>query len=260
MANGYWNNLQRARLSRRRVIAGAGTATAAAAFLAACGGSGSDKTPKDVSGLLTTPVETTDKAVRGGTWPTVLTADVPHFDSIGRYHTGAYAENLMSYSVLADFKPTVVKGETYPLWGFEPEGAESWEYSPDGLTLTWKLRQGLKTDPRAPTNGRAYDSSDLEFSFKKFGALNARRGDILNEINANSPVISASYPDARTMVWKLAFPSPVLFQKINRYLMLTKEGDINQANGYNPLNEMRGTGPFMMTEWQEPERKSSRGH
>ncbi len=27
------------------------------------------------------------------------------------------------------------------------------------------------------------------------------------------------------MVWKLAFPSPVLMQKVNRFLMLTKEGD-----------------------------------
>ncbi len=37
----------------------------------------------------------------------------------------------MSYSVLADFKTTEVKtdgSETYPLWGYEPEGAQSWEF------------------------------------------------------------------------------------------------------------------------------------
>ena len=77
MARCYWNNVLSRRLSRRKAIAGTGTAAAAAAFLAACGGSGSDKGTKDVSGLLTTPVDTSDKIVRGGTWPTVLTADPP---------------------------------------------------------------------------------------------------------------------------------------------------------------------------------------
>src|SRR4051812_3795912 len=116
MDSSYWNKTISARLSRRRVLAATGL-SAAAAFLAACGGSGSDDKPKqDVSSLLSQPVDTMSKAVRGGTWPTTITADPPHFDSIGKYHTAAYAQNLMSYSVLADFKPTLVKaqGETYP--------------------------------------------------------------------------------------------------------------------------------------------------
>jgi ABC-type transport system substrate-binding protein len=253
MADSYWNTVLGSRLSRRRALAATGGAAAAAAFLAACGGSdsGGSKGQKDASGLLSQPVNTMAKATRGGTWPTTITADPPHFDSIGKYHTAAYAQNLMSYSVLADFKTTEVKaeGETYPLWGYEAEGAESWEFSPDGLQLTWKLRPGMKTDPRAPTNGRVYDSSDLEFSWKKFAGLNARRSDLLNEINANAPVISTNYPDKQTMVMKLAFPSPVLMQKINRFLMLTKEGDAS-PNGYDPLRDMRGTGPWMMSSYE----------
>src|SRR5688572_28453446 len=123
----YWQSILSTRVSRRRGLAAGGGAAAAAAFLAACGGGDSDSKTKDASGLLTTPVDTTDKVVKGGTWPTVLTSDVPHFDSIGRYHSEAYAEYIMSYSALVDFKPVAVKGETYPAWAFEPEGAESWE-------------------------------------------------------------------------------------------------------------------------------------
>ena len=149
----YWHTILSNRLSRRRAIAATGTAAAAAAFLAACGG-GSDakKDTRPASALLTKPEDTMSKATKGGTWPTTITADPPHFDSIGKYHTAAYAQNLMSYSVLADFKVTKVAadGETYPLWGYEPEGAASWEYSADGTQLTWKLRPDLKTDPRAP--------------------------------------------------------------------------------------------------------------
>ena len=66
------------------------------------------KDTRPASALLTKPVDTMSKATKGGTWPTTITADPPHFDSIGKYHTAAYAQNLMSYSVLADFKVTKV--------------------------------------------------------------------------------------------------------------------------------------------------------
>ena len=105
----YWNTILSNRLSRRRAIAATGTAAAAAAFLAACGGgSDSKKDTRPASDLLTNATDTMSKAVKGGTWPTTITADPPHFDSIGKYHTAAYAQNLMSYSVLADFKVTKV--------------------------------------------------------------------------------------------------------------------------------------------------------
>ena len=160
----------------------------------------------DKSGLLTIPVDTTSKMTRGGTWPTVINADVPHFDSIGRYHTGAYAQNLMSYSVLADFKTTIVKGETYPTWGFEPEGAASWEISADGLTADLEAAPGPEDGPPRADQRPRLRREDLDFSYKKFSTLNARRGDILNSVNPIAPVISSTYPDANTMVWKLALP------------------------------------------------------
>src|SRR5688500_17890035 len=149
----YWNSIVSNRLTRRRAIIATGTAAAAAAFLAACGGGSSSSSSNQQAGstLLTKPEDTMAKAVKGGTWPSTVSADPPHFDSIARYHTAAYAQNLMSYSVLADFKTTAVKGEIYPQWGFEPEGAASWEVSNDGLQVTWKIRPRLKTDPRAPT-------------------------------------------------------------------------------------------------------------
>ena len=39
--------------------------------------------------------------------------------------------------------------------------AESWEVSPDGLTITMKLRQGVKWHNKAPVNGRAVDADDV---------------------------------------------------------------------------------------------------
>ena len=39
--------------------------------------------------------------------------------------------------------------------------AESWEFSPDGLKITMKLRQGVKWHNKAPVNGRAVDVDDI---------------------------------------------------------------------------------------------------
>ena len=42
-----------------------------------------------------------------------------------------------------------------------PDVAESWEYSPDRLSVTLKLRQGVKWHNKAPINGRAFDMDEL---------------------------------------------------------------------------------------------------
>src|SRR5262245_22238204 len=69
----YWNNVLVGRTNRRRLLAGTGALAAGAALLAACGGSDSgggkgekDTGPKDTSGLLSRPVDTTASAKRGG--------------------------------------------------------------------------------------------------------------------------------------------------------------------------------------------------
>src|SRR5688572_29531728 len=63
----YWSRFSRSTLTRRRALAATGSAGVAAALLAACGGSDSKPSaPKDASGLLTAPVDTTSQAKRGG--------------------------------------------------------------------------------------------------------------------------------------------------------------------------------------------------
>ena len=46
-----------------------------------------------------------------------------------------------------------------------PDLAQSWEWSPDRLTLTIKLRDGVKWHNKAPVNGRAMDPQDIVFSW-----------------------------------------------------------------------------------------------
>ena len=86
MANGYWEQALKGRISRRRAIAATGATALGAAFLAACGGSDSGGSSKaaeaggDKSSLLAKREDTSKQAKTGGTLITTNPADPPHFD------------------------------------------------------------------------------------------------------------------------------------------------------------------------------------
>ena len=73
----------------------------------------------------------------------------PYGVAVGSAHAPWVYSRLVRYK--AAKYPDLVQGDV------EPDGAESWEMSPDGLTFTFKLRGNLKLDPRPPTNGRCND-------------------------------------------------------------------------------------------------------
>ena len=65
MRQNYWQQTFEHRLNRRRALGVAATGTLGAAFLAACGGGGSeDKT--DRTSLVVKPIDTSKAAKRGG--------------------------------------------------------------------------------------------------------------------------------------------------------------------------------------------------
>jgi len=50
----------------------------------------------------------------------------------------------------------------------EPELAESWERTPDGLTFTFKMQPGIKWQNIAPLNGRAFVAEDAAFALNRY--------------------------------------------------------------------------------------------
>lgn len=50
----------------------------------------------------------------------------------------------------------------------EPELAESWERSPDGLTFTFKIRSGITWQNLPPLNGRAFVAEDAAFALNRY--------------------------------------------------------------------------------------------
>jgi peptide/nickel transport system substrate-binding protein len=238
----YWDSFLASRTSRRRALAGTATGLTAAALLAACGSK--DSTGNGgTQGLLTRPQDETSKAVKGGIRVRVLTEDPVSFDPLGSASIQAVAAGSYSYSRL--LKYAVGTREKPPSGIVEADAATAWETSPDGLRVTFKLRQGMKFDARPPTNSRVLTTEDVKFSWEKFAAVSTSRSNLVNAVEPSAPVESLSYPDSQTVVMKLAFPyGPLL--KLVAYPWNNVIMPLESADKFDPRTTVRGSGPWIL--------------
>jgi peptide/nickel transport system substrate-binding protein len=155
--------------------------------------------------------------------------------------TAATAANYL-YSRLLRFKTGV---GSLPTGELEGDAAQSFEVSPDKLTITLKLRQGVKFDQRAPTNGRVLDAKDVMFSLNRFKAQSTFKNELFKTETAPGPIESFSNPDANTVVLKLSKPdSLVLMLLANpRYLYMQP---VEAEGGFDPKTDARGSGPWTL--------------
>ncbi|HLF76203.1 MAG TPA: ABC transporter substrate-binding protein, partial [Dehalococcoidia bacterium] len=253
-SSSYWQRFALSRLSRRRAIASTGAGVLGAAFLAACGGGdsgGGEKAPVTTSSLLHTSVDSTSQAKSGGTLKHFFTADLTHADAllsnssstVNQISVFAYPRMLKFTSVLA---PKLNSGDQV-----EGELAGSYETSPDKLTITFKLREGLKWDSRAPTSGRVIDTSDVLYSWKKFAAVNASAVNLAYDATRSpgAAIESVTAPDAKTVVMKLKAPDAALLTLLagwDQWYIMPKEAD----GGFDPKTIVRGHGPWMLEEYR----------
>jgi peptide/nickel transport system substrate-binding protein len=121
--------------------------------------------------------------------------------------------------------------------------ARSWEVSPDGLTVSFKLKEGVKFH-----DGRPFTSEDVKFSVLDVLKKTHPRG-----ANTFRSVTAIDTPDPLTAVFKLSEPAPYMLMALSSYEspMLPKHiygtGDLaNHPNANRPV----GTGPFKFVEWQ----------
>lgn len=125
----------------------------------------------------------------------------------------------------------------------QPALAESWEASPDGLTITFRLRRGVTWH-----DGKPFTSADVQYTvLEVIKKVNPRAGTAYKAVQA------VETPDAHTAVFKLSEPSPALWAVLSgteaailpRHLY---EGKAPLTNEWN--NKLIGTGPFVFKEWQ----------
>jgi ABC-type transport system substrate-binding protein len=285
----YWTRFADRRVSRRRALYASGALTLSAAFLAACGGDDDDEpaAPTGATGgatgatggstgatgatgptsstgatgatgatggtgatssLLSTPEDTRSSAKPGGTWVNWLMSAADTYEPVAATGSVGFTHTMPVYSKFA--KNGLGLGGKLPTTDMVTgDAAESWEVSPDRLKYTLKLRPNHKFDPRPPTNNRVMTTEDVKFSMDRFEAGSAFRGEVLNSISPTGFVSSMEYPDASTIVINLAFPYgpfPDAMAFYPYFNIMPMEAD----SGFDPRSEMRGSGPFRLTEFQ----------
>ena len=237
----YWFN----RLTRRSMLRGAaaGAAALGAASLIACGDD--DKAGSQSSGNEIRESDRKDTSARakpGGNWGFFLNADPANLDTIASAAASTQNFGAYSYSRLLKWKPGIEKPANGEIEG---DLVESWEMSPDQLRLTLKLKPNAGTDPRPPLNGRMMASEDVKFSFNKFLALSSYASNLFNSKSPSAPITQIQYPDSRTAVIQMAFPTAAIYDALAEfggfYVMPT------EADGkFNPRSEAHGSGPWFL--------------
>lgn len=214
-------------------------------------GCGSDKksTPTDQSSLVTTPKDNANDGKAGGVWKHFARADATHFDSlISDTSQVVSISGYLGYTKLLKWKtaryPELFDGSSVG------EAAETWEVSPDKLTLTFKLRRDMKFDRRAPTSGRLLDADDVVWSWNKYIKNNpGARSLAYDNTNKAAAVASITAPDKNTIVFKMDHPDASiipLFSAADKFYVFPREAE----SQFDPRREIRGAGPWNLEEYE----------
>ncbi|WP_262030682.1 ABC transporter substrate-binding protein [Microvirga sp. Mcv34] len=123
----------------------------------------------------------------------------------------------------------------------QPLLAKSWEVTPDGLTYTFHLQEGVKFH-----DGSAFDSADVKFAFDR--ARDPKSTNAQKQIFA--PITSIETPDPATVVIKLKETSGNFLYYLGwgDAVIVAPESAAN--NAANPV----GTGPFKFKSWTRGDR------
>src|SRR6266545_2530429 len=236
-ASGYWQQVTRSRVSRRRALAGGVTlAMGATALLAGCGSDGAKSNPSR-EGRIVTVQDASKQAKKGGIYQQDLEFDEGNLDplSTGRGNGGAWAP--MAYSRPLAEKVAFGGTETPTYVG---DLAESFEIQGGGMRLVMKLRPNAKWDPRAPTNSRAVDTDDVTYSWDRYEALSPFAAKLSYKASKGAaPIESIEKIDARTYAYKMAYPWSPLLPALSGAMgwILPKES----GDKFDPRNTVRGS-------------------
>lgn len=169
-------------------------------------------------------------AKQGGTLRVGLRADPAELDPHKTSLTAAWHVIEHVYSTLV-----ATNSSLEPV----PSLAESWEISEDGLTYTFKLRQGVKFH-----NGRELVAGDVLYSYERI-----KNPDTASPVQSDlDNVASIETPDDSTVVITLAAADSSFLAKLMGSSLAIVPQEVVEAEG-DLMNTMVGTGPFKFVEY-----------
>lgn len=171
--------------------------------------------------------------------------DVVTLDPHHAYETTNLLIHNSTYDTLVEYRPQ-------DLTKVVPRLAESWEISPDGLTYTFKLRQGVKF-----TSGNPVTAEDVRFSWMRLKNLKdnpAFYADLITDVQA---------VDETTVKVTLSETSPAFLSIVAAPAMSIVDSKVVKEKGGTDADDAdktdtakdwldqnsAGSGPFILTQW-----------
>jgi peptide/nickel transport system substrate-binding protein len=167
---------------------------------------------------------------RGGVLLAVIGADAPSLDP----HQESTFANIQ---MVAPLSSTLLQIDPHAYPKIVGDVATEWKISPDGLTYTFKLRQGIKFH-----DGSALTSADVKATYDKIvfppeGTRSVRKEHY-------TAVQRVEAPDSHTVVFRLKFPSASLLDNLaSPWNVIYPKKYLDQDPNHFMKNVV-GSGPF----------------
>ena len=182
------------------------------------------------------PALAQDSPRRGGELVFMVPAEPPSYDGHREGTFGTVHPLAPHYNTLLRIDPTDRTG-TRPV----PDLAESWTVSPDGLTYTFKLRQGVRFHDGSPMTSRDVKASYDKIVFPTGGLISARKGTYQS-------VEAIEAPDPLTVRFRLKWPEASFLVNLSSPFNWIYKADILARDARWHETNVMGTGPFKFVE------------
>ncbi len=131
--------------------------------------------------------------------------------------------------------------------------AESWEMSPDGLTYTIHLRQGIRFQNKPPVNGREMVAADVKYCFDRLCGLGdfTKAGPSPYNYGGLESIKEVTTPDKNTVVFKCKeFYFALLPRILTEFATEIYPPEcISLPKGLDDWRNVVGTGAFILRDY-----------
>jgi peptide/nickel transport system substrate-binding protein len=167
---------------------------------------------------------------RGGVLLAVIGADPPSLDS----HQESTFANIQ---LVAPLYSTLLQYDPYSYPKIIGDAATEWKIAPDGLTYTFKIRQGIRFHDGSPLTAADVKATYDKIIWPPAGVLSIRKA-------AYSEIERVEVPDAATLVFRLKFPSASLLDNLaSPWNVIYPKKYLDKDPNYFKTNVV-GSGPF----------------
>jgi peptide/nickel transport system substrate-binding protein len=185
-----------------------------------------------VVGAVPTGLRAAETPRRGGVLLAVIGADPPSLDP----HQESTFANIQ---LVAPLYSTLIQIDPYNFPKITGDVATEWKVTPDGLTYTFKIRQGIRFH-----DGSLLTAADVKATYDKIvsppeGVRSVRK-------NAYTAVARIETPDPSTVVFKLKFPSASLLDNLaSPWNVIFPKKYLDKDPNHFKTNVV-GSGPFKL--------------